>query len=127
MKRDDKAIHRLMEAYFNGLHHCDLEGLAGVFHPKAVYACSVGQDHKVLDMPAYFEILRQRTSPARLGEARVARVDSIDWISDTLAIVKAHSRMLDRDYRDALTLLWTGGRWRIVAKTFHYEPLAADG
>lgn len=122
---DDDAIHDLMEAYFDGLYHCDLARLGQVFHPGAVYACAVGQDCKVLDMLAYFTILRQRTAPARRGEVRLARVDAIEWISDTLAIVKARCRMLDRDYRDALTLLRTEGRWRIVAKTFHYEPVAA--
>lgn len=127
MKRDTQAIHALMETYFDGLHRCDLERLAGVFHPGAVYACSVGQDCKVLDMPAYFELLRQRTPPAARGETRVDEVNSIDWISDRLAIVKASCRMLGRAYRDALTLMQVGGRWCIVAKTFHYEPLAVTG
>ncbi|MED5622352.1 nuclear transport factor 2 family protein [Ideonella sp. BN130291] len=117
------AITQLLQDYFDGLYHCDVERLAQVFHPAAVYACATEGPLRLLAMTEYFAIVRQRTSPASLAQRRTDRIVSIDVAGPVTAMAKVECSIEPKHFTDFLSLVKLGGRWQILAKVFHFEVL----
>lgn len=118
--KDHASISRLMESYFDGLHHADSAKLRSVFHPHLAYVCATEGDELYLDLDTYMARVDKREPPAKRGEARNEAVLEIAFGSDRMARVTARMRMMGRDYLDFLTLIREGAEWRIVAKVFTY-------
>jgi len=116
------AVARLMQSYFDGLHHADSTTLRRVFHPRLAYICATEGDELYLDLDTYMARVDKREPPAKRGEARDEAVLEIAFGSDRMARVTARMRMMGRDYLDFLALIREGAEWRIVAKTFTYVP-----
>lgn len=113
-------IECLIGEYLDGLYTCDVECLARVFHPAALYATATGGEAITLHMPEYFRIVAQRDPPARTGESRKERILSIDLVGPETAMVKLACSFFQKDYVDLLSLIRVDGRWQVIAKVFRY-------
>jgi 4-oxalocrotonate tautomerase len=124
---DVEAVERVLQLYFDGLHHSDTERLGRVFHPQALYASATEGTLLVRDMAEYFAVVDARPSPDSKGEARADRVVGIEFAGPVTALARVQCRIAPRRFIDLLTLVRLDGRWQIVAKVFHYELETAPG
>ncbi len=122
---DFNAIAGLLDTYYDGLYHCDIERLRQVLHPAALYACA--SDGKLLtyDMATYFSVVAQRQSAASQGLAKSSRIVRIEFAGPVTAWVHFECTIPPRHFDDRLTLVKLDGRWQIISKVFHYEDLGA--
>ncbi len=107
--------------YYDGLYRCDVELLRRVFHPDARYITVADGAYKNLDMPTYLAIIAQRESPSARGDPFERSIESIEIAGDC-SICVFNCAMLGRRFIDYLTLIRTGGEWRIISKAFHAFP-----
>ncbi|WP_269716068.1 nuclear transport factor 2 family protein [Caulobacter sp. NIBR2454] len=111
-------ISEVLADYFDGLHHCDVEKLASVFHPKALYATADETPLLHRTMDEYLPVVAARQSPASRGEPRRDHIDEIQLAGDNTAHARVRCSIGDRDFVDFLSLVRTDGQWRIIAKIF---------
>ena len=114
----------VLQDYFDGLHHSDTQRLRRVFHPQAVYATASSGKPLVLRMDEYFPIVDARPSPASKGEVRTDEIVSIEFAGPVTAGARLRCSIRPRHFVDLLTLIHVDGRWRIIAKVFHWEEQA---
>lgn len=112
------AVSEVLQTYFDGLYFCDVEKLAGAFHPKAIYATADETPFLHRTMDEYFPIVAARISPASRGEPRNDTIDAIEFAGDNTAFARVRCSIGSRDFVDFLTLVKIGGEWRIMAKIF---------
>jgi hypothetical protein len=117
-------IQQVIATYFEGLFTADANLLRQVFHPGAVYACASDGNFLFRRMDEYFAVVEKRASPQSRGEARTDAIRSIELAGPVTARATFHCSIVDRYFTDFLTLVHTDGRWQIMAKVFHAEPLA---
>lgn len=113
-----QAVSKTLNTYFDGLHFADPDRLRQVFHPQAIYASADETPLLFRDMPAYFAAVAKRVSPAARGEPREDVIDSIEFAGDNTALARVRCAIGDRSFTDFLTLVQTGGEWRIMSKVF---------
>ena len=118
------AVATALDVYFDGLYQSDTERLQQVFHPQAVYASASDGALLYRTMAEYFPIVDARPSPASRGEARRDRIRSISFAGPVTALATVNCAIGDRYFTDFLSLVRLDGRWRIIAKVFHVEPMA---
>lgn len=111
----------VLQEYFDGLHHSDTQRLRRVFHPQAIYATASHGKPLVLGMEEYFPIVDARPSPAARGEPRTDEIVSIAFTGPVTASATLRCSIRPRHFLDLLTLIQVDGRWRIIAKVFHWE------
>ncbi len=56
------AINGVLETYFDGLYHSDVERLGIAFHPKAIYATADETPLLYRTMDEYFPVVAKRES-----------------------------------------------------------------
>lgn len=112
----DTGITRLMDDYFDVLHHQDMDLFDRVFHPQCVLYSAQGGELSVRPFALYREQVATRESPAQRGEARDDRVLLLDQISPTLALVKPQLQMGGGVMQDYLNLVFLDGQWWVMAK-----------
>lgn len=117
---DFAGVTKALQLYFDGLHFSDTGRLRRVFHPEAHYFCATSGQLLHLDMPAYFPVVDRRASPASQGHARADRIVSIEFAGPVTALAKVECAIPPKRFTDLLTLVKLDGRWRIVAKVFHF-------
>ena len=117
---DFAGVTAALQVYFDGLHFSDTQRLREVFHPVAHYFCATTGELLHLDMPGYFPVVDRRPSPASQGHARTDRIVSIEFAGPVTAFAKLQCSIPPKHFTDFLTLVQLEGRWRIVAKVFHY-------
>jgi 4-oxalocrotonate tautomerase len=115
------AIHDLLERYFDALHHCDVELLAGVLHPSAIYATVGGGELIRWSVDEYLPVIAARESPASRGEARTDAIDSIEFAGPDTALARVRCSTGPKHFVDLLSLLRIDGRWWVIAKVFAFE------
>ena len=115
------AIERVLQDYFDGLHHSDTVRLARVFHPRALYATASGGSLTMLSMDEYFPVVDGRPSPASRGDPRADRIVSIDFAGPVTAIAKVNCAIGPKAFTDLLTFVKLDGRWQIMSKVFHFD------
>ncbi len=118
-------IARVIQLYFDGLHHSDTARLAEVFHPRALYASASDGTLLCRTMADYFPVVDRRPSPASRGERRCDRIRSIELAGPVTARASVNCAIGGTYFTDFLSLVLVDGRWQIIAKVFHGEPLAA--
>ncbi len=111
-------VETLLNAYFDGLYHCDVELLEDVFHPRAIYATADETPALFRSMEEYMPVIARREPPASRQEARRDIIDSIEFAGDNTALARVRCTIGARDFVDFLTLIRVDGRWRIIAKVF---------
>ncbi|AMS39227.1 nuclear transport factor 2 family protein [Aminobacter aminovorans] len=115
-----EVAHALAD-YFDGLYFSDTERLSRIFHPQAVYACATEGELLRLTMEEYFPIVDKRPSPASRSEERFDRIVSIEFAGPVTAFAKLNCAIGRKHFTDFLTLVKLDGRWKIMAKVFHFD------
>lgn len=124
MAQDFDAVARVLQDYFDGLYRGDTALLARVFHPEARYVTATGEELLHLGMDEYFPVVDKRPKPSEQGEPRRDRIVSIEFAGPKTAFARVNCSVGERYFTDFLSLILTDGRWRIIAKVFHYDPLS---
>lgn len=114
-------VTRVLQLYFDGLHHGDTTRLREVFHPQALYACATDGTLLARTMAEYFPVVDARPSPASRGEARTDRIVSVEFAGPVTAMARVECAIAPKHFIDLLTLVRLDGRWQVMAKVFHYE------
>jgi len=118
-----EQVMDVVERYFDGLYHADANILEPLFHADARYVNSVAGDYMNYSILEYLSIVRDRKSPASLGQSRTDNVIFIEFESESMCFAKLSMTMLGREYLDYLTLIFSDGRWQIMSKIFSYKPI----
>ncbi len=113
INNDLDVITALVQEYFEGLHHADINMLQRIFHPDA-YLKAPGLRRSVAQ---WLNLVSQREVPAQQGAAFDYRLLSVDIVSEQ-AMVKLVCPLLGRTYIDFLGLLKENGQWLIVNKMY---------
>lgn len=120
---DLAQIERLMAQYFDGLYTCDVDALAQVFHPQAIYATASGGAWLKLALNDYLQRVAQRPSPQSVGHTRTDEIEHIHLAGPHTALVRARCSMPGRSFVDLLTLVKVNQQWQIISKVFEFtEP-----
>lgn len=114
------AVTGVLETYFDGLYHADIESLGAAFHPKAIYATADEVPLLYRTMDEYFPVVAKRVSPASRDEPRRDVIDTIEFAGENTAFARVRCSIGNKDFVDFLTLVRTDGAWRIMAKIFHF-------
>ena len=112
------AVTGVLETYFDGLYHADIERLGTVFHPKAIYATADETPLLYRTMDEYFPVVKKRVSPASRDEPRCDKIESIEFAGENTAFARVRCCIGTKYFIDFLTLVRTDGAWRIMAKIF---------
>jgi len=128
LPKEDAArsdVSAVLQRYFDGLYHCDVERLRGAFHPEFRYvnATDLGRPHWTL--AEYLPVVAQRISPASRAEKRTDAILSIDFAGDRAAVARVKCSIASRRFEDILTLTRDDSGWRILFKVFHYAESSA--
>jgi hypothetical protein len=115
------AVVQVLSDYFDGLYHSDAEMLSRVFHPEARYVCATEEPLMHLGMDEYLPMVARRPSPASRGEARRDRIAGIEFAGPATAFARVNCAIGPKYFTDFLTLVRVDGRWRIIAKVFHFD------
>jgi hypothetical protein len=118
---DHAAIAALLERYTDALRDGNVDALRATFHPDARYVTAAGGELTSLDLEAYLARVGGRTPPSRDGRPFAAAVEAVDVVGPETALARMRSTMLGKRFVDLLSLIKTGGAWRIAAKIFHHE------
>ena len=115
------AIEAVIQTYFDGLYEGDVEKLGAAFHPVSHLYCE--RDGEVVDVPRerWFEMVRNRPSPAASGLARDDRILLLDMSGPETALVKVACQIPPRFFTDYLVLNRTKAGWKIVSKVYRTE------
>ena len=119
------AVAGVLETYFDGLYHADIERLGAVFHPKAVYATADETPLLYRTMDEYLPVVAKRVSPASRSEIRRDVIDSIEFAGENTAFARVRCSIGTKDFVDFLTLVRTDGAWWIMAKIFQITERAS--
>jgi hypothetical protein len=107
--------------YFDGLHHSDADKLGRIFHPQAIYACGTEGSLTHLTMDQYLPMVAKRPSPASRGEPRRDRILSIEFAGPVTALARVECAIGPKRFTDLLSFIRLDGRWRLIAKVFHFD------
>ncbi|MEH6524390.1 nuclear transport factor 2 family protein [Sulfitobacter sp.] len=113
------AVTGVLETYFDGLYHADIERLGSAFHPKSIYATADETPLLYRTMDEYFPVVAKRVSPVSQDEPRRDVIESIEFAGENTAFARVRCSIGTKDFIDFLTLVRTDGAWRIMAKIFH--------
>jgi len=114
-------IEAVIRTYFDGLYEGDVAKLSAAFHPVSHLYCE--RDGDVLDVPRerWFEMVRDRPSPAASGLPRDDRILMLDISGPETAFAKVACQIPPRFFTDYLVLNRTKEGWRIVSKVYRAE------
>lgn len=110
------GIQKLMDDYFDVMHHQDMELFDKVFHKNCCLYSAQGGELSLRPYEIYREAVANRQSPASLGNPRRDEILDFDQVSDTLAWVKPQLQMFGGIMQDYLNLVYLDGQWWIMAK-----------
>ncbi|MFT5759069.1 MAG: hypothetical protein ACI9LM_003818 [Alteromonadaceae bacterium] len=110
---DFDAITALIQNYFSGLHHGDVERLKSIFHTDTY----LKSPHIRRSMTQWLADVSLRETPKQQGREFSFTLLAIDIVKDQ-AMVKIDCPLFDFHYIDFLGLLKENGRWLIVSKMY---------
>lgn len=110
------GIQKLMDDYFDVMHHQDMDLFDKVFHKNCCLYSAQGGELSLRPYEIYREAVANRQSPASLGNPRRDEILDFDQVSDTLAWVKPQLQMFGGIMQDYLNLVHLDGQWWIMAK-----------
>lgn len=109
------AVAGVVASYFEGLHRAEPAVLREVFHEDLAYVNATDGAYASKNLDEYLADVGGRApSPPRCEP----KIEQIKQIGEDLAFVHATMNLMNRDYRDALTLIKADGRWKIISKVF---------
>ena len=101
------AVTRVLETYFAGLYHADIERLGIAFHPKAIYATADETPLLYRTMDEYFPVVAKRVSQASRDEPQRNSIDAIEFAGENTAFARVRCSIGSKDFVDFLTLVRT--------------------
>ncbi len=108
------AVEKVIEHYFAGLQHGDVESLKRAFHPAAkLYRVDDSGQLKEISQAQWYTVVIPRAPAAPAGD----HIVSLD-VSGNAALVKTRVEFRGAHYVDYLSLLKLADGWKIVSKTF---------
>jgi len=110
---DFSRISAILQNYFDGLHHGDVDKLAAQFHPDA-WLKAPGTRRS---LNQWLTDVSSRPVPAALNKPYAFEILSIDVVQDQ-AMAKIKCPLFEFNYVDFLGLLKEQGQWRIVTKMY---------
>ena len=116
-----EAVRQVAQLYLDALYHGDVELFRSVFHRDARLFSSSDGSMLALDLETYLAIVLGRPSPASRDDPRLDEILSIEISSPTTVHVRVRCAYLPKRFTDELTFVWLDGRWRLVAKVWHFE------
>ena len=123
---DHAALLDLWTDYREGIYDGDADRLQRIFHPAASMFYVAENEITVTAIPKYIDIVRNRTAPKAIGAKRLERLVSLAVPSIDSAVLTATILISGKSYTDQLVLMKQGGRWLIVAKTYHLDSEEAN-
>ncbi|WP_306360971.1 nuclear transport factor 2 family protein [Nocardia sp. CC227C] len=117
----ETGVREALRLYFDGLYYGDIALLDKVFHPQAIYATATEGSLLRLTMAEYFPIVAAREAPATRGDERHDRILSVESAGPVTALARVECALGPKRFTDLLTFVQVDGRWRIIAKVFHYD------
>ena len=118
-------IAAVLEKYFDALYYSDPDMIEAVFHPRAIYATADEDPLLYRTMEEYVPVIAAREAPHARGESRADHIDSIALAGENTAFARVRCSIGAKDFVDFLTLVRTGGKWRIMAKIFQISERQA--
>lgn len=115
------AVRRVLVDYFDGLYEGDTGKLSRIYHERVRLYCATDPTFVELDLPSYLELVKNRPSPASRGDERFDRIVDVTVATPSTAHARVECAYLPKRFTDELTLVNVEGRWKIVAKVWHYE------
>lgn len=113
---DNPEIIKLLDNYFDVLHHQDMDLFDRVFHKDCTLYSAQGGELSLRPYAVYREQVANRQSPAELGNERNDQVLLFDQISETLAVVKPQLEMFGGVMQDYLNIVYLDNQWWVMAK-----------
>ena len=117
--RDRAEVERAVGHYMDGWMTGNVESLRKAFHPDAKLF-SVRND-SLIQLSQADWYARFPASPNRASDGRQIRIVSTE-LASTVAQVKVTSSTPRGAFTDNHSLARFAGEWKIVNKTFHFEP-----
>jgi len=110
-----------IDTYFDAIHYCDIVKLNAVFHPKSSLFDADNGTVFVEPIDSFSRDVAGRESPASKGQARIAEVLMIDFLSPISATVKIRIQAHQSVFVDHLGFVLGESGWQIVSKIWHLE------
>ncbi|MBT8418412.1 MAG: nuclear transport factor 2 family protein [Silicimonas sp.] len=117
MEIDESDIRSVLNAYVSGFNRGDKDLLVQAFHPRFVSSGFVDGELQ-WDSGEEFAEFCEEAAPDPEGPIPDWHLEHLT-VSGKTAVAIIRDQWGDREFRDSLTLLKDGGRWRIVFKAFH--------
>lgn len=117
MKNEELEIRAVLDAYVSGFNRGDKDMLLGALHPQFVSSGFVDGKPQ-WDSREGFAKFCVEAAPDKDGPVPEWHLEHLT-ISGQTAVAIIRDQWADRHFRDCLTLLKNGGRWKIAFKAFH--------
>lgn len=114
----DLGIIKLLDDYFEVMHHQDMGLFDQVFHPDCCLYSSSENKTVLRPYQLYREQVLSRQSPAELGNPRKDEILMVDQLSPTMALAKVQLQMFGGVMQDYLNLIKLDGKWWVIAKLY---------
>jgi len=115
------AITKTIDDYFQGMYRSDRTLIEKAFHADGIICGHFDGAYRRRTRDNFAEFVSTVPPPAKNGVPYDMAIVAID-VSGDAAVVKVRDLYLNRYFIDYLTLLKSGGAWRIINKTYFHEP-----
>jgi hypothetical protein len=117
---DLRLVRAVVDDYFQGLYHGDIEKLRGAFHQNARIVGYREGVYTDLARDQWLERVSSRPVPAKQGERFEMSIESID-LKGAVGVVKVRDFYTGLQFTDYLSVTKIDGRWHIMNKVFHHD------
>ncbi len=121
MENPVKEIHESLLKYFDALYFGDSALFSELFHTDACLYCNTGDAFTSMTVAEYLDLVAGRQSPAGRGDPREDRILEIAVPTATTAHARVQELFLPKRFTDELTFIRASGRWKIIAKVWHFD------
>lgn len=112
-------VRATIQRYFDALYDGDVAEFREVFHPSCRLFTVIDDEAVTFDYEPYLARVAGRPSSASRGDARADEIISVRMSAPTIASATVRDCYLPKHFVNELSLIKTGGRWRIAAKIWH--------
>jgi hypothetical protein len=118
---DRSSVEAVVHGYFDGLYEGNADRLGAMFHPSADLRCVENGELRVLTVPDWLALVRERPSAKAEGKPRDDFVVTIDRSDASTAFIKVRCQLPPRYFTDYLVAMKLKDGWQIVSKSYRYD------
>ena len=121
-----EAIKQVINLYESGVRNGDLNTLKEAFHPKSSMFGNFGKDLYVTPIEGLYQYVSTTTPPAKeetTNQAFKCTITAIALAGKSASVEVAMDFYHGAQWTDFFQLLKVEGRWWIVSKLFHADPI----